>query len=192
MDRARGRFPAMAASARMTLFETIQTRQSIREFQDRAVEEDKLQAILSAANHAPSAGNCQACQIMLVRDRPLRNALAEAALGQEFVARAPVVLVFCAALARATKYGERGRSLYALQDASVAAAYAQLAATAEGLGTCWVGAFDERVVVQGLQLNPNLRPIVLLPLGYSATTPPPTPRRPLAELVQELRSPESG
>jgi nitroreductase len=179
----------MAASSRMTLSETIQARQSIREFQDRAVEEDKLQTILSAANQAPSAGNCQAFQIFLVRDGSLKAALAEAALGQEFVARAPVVLVFCAALDRAAKYGERGRSLYALQDTTIAAAYVQLAATAEGLATCWVGAFDEEVVARGLQLIPGLRPIVLLPVGYGGSTPPRTPRRPLAEMVQEFRSP---
>ncbi len=182
----------MAKGNLMTFFETIQARHSIREFQDQVVEEDKLQRIVSAMSQAPSAGNCQAYQVLVVRDLPLRKVLAEAALGQKFVIQAPVVLVFCAALERATRYGERGRSLYALQDASTAAAYAQLAATAEGLGTCWVGAFDERAVVQGLQLNPDLRPIVLLPLGYSTASPPPTPRRPLAELVQEIRPPASG
>ena len=189
MDRTRGRFPAMAKDALMTFFETIQARQSIREFLNRAVEEDKLQRIVSAMSQAPSAGNCQAYQVLIVRDLSLRKVLAEAALGQKFVIQAPVVLVFCAALERATRHGERGRSLYALQDATTAAAYTQLAATAVGLGTCWVGAFDERAVVQGLQLNSDLRPIVLLPLGYSGATPPPTPRRPLAELVQEIRPP---
>jgi nitroreductase len=176
----------------MTLFEAILARQSIREYRSTPVEAEKLQAILTAANQAPSAGNLQAYQIFLVRDGALKKALVNAALGQEFLAQAPVVLVFCTAPARAAKYGERGRNLYSVQDATVAVAYAQLAATAQGLGTCWVGAFDEAAVVQCLRLPPGLRPVVLLPVGYSAGTPPQASRRPLAELVQELSPPDTN
>jgi nitroreductase len=82
------------------------------------------------------------------------------------------VLVFCAAPDRAAKYGERGRTLYALQDATIAVVHAQLTATALGLATCWVGAFDEAAVVQSLQLPSGLRPVVLLPVGYPAEAPP--------------------
>ena len=176
----------MLADPGMNVFEAIRQRQSIRTFQGREIEPEKLQAVLTALNQAPSAGNLQAYQVWLVRDRALREALVRAALEQEFIAQAPVVLVFCAAPARAAKYGARGETLYALQDATVAAAYAQLAALALGLGTCWVGAFSEEQVSQALRLPGDQRPVALLPIGYPAENTRRTARRPLEELVREV------
>ncbi|MBI4327101.1 MAG: nitroreductase family protein [Chloroflexi bacterium] len=168
----------------MDLFETIQARQSVRAYQTAAIEPAKLKAILAAANQAPSAGNLQAYRIHVVRDKKTKRALAKAALDQAFVAQAPVVLVFCADPARsAVRYGARGEGLYCVQDATIAAAYAQLAATALGLATCWVGAFDEEPVACALHLLPGQRPIAISPLGYPAETPPRAPRRSLAEVV---------
>lgn len=169
----------------MNVFETIEARRSVRAYQARAVEEDKLRSILAAMNRAPSAGNCQAYQVYLVREPALKRQLAEASLEQAFVAQAPVVLVFCTDPARAARYGKRGENLYCLQDAAVAVAYAQLAATALGLGTCWVGAFNEDAVAAALRLPPAHRPVAILPIGYPAENPPPTPRRTLTDLVQE-------
>jgi nitroreductase len=117
----------------MNVFEAIQARQSVRAYQAREVEPEKLQGVLSAANQAPSAGNLQAYQVYLVREDSVKRALAQAALEQTFLIQAPVVLVFCTVAARAARYGQRGERLYALQDATVATAYAQLAATAQGL-----------------------------------------------------------
>jgi nitroreductase len=137
-------------------------------------------------NQAPSAGNLQAYQVWLVRDRAVKGELVRAALEQEFIAQAPVVLVFCAAPARAAKYGTRGETLYALQDATIAAAYAQLAAAALGLGTCWVGAFNEELVAKAVPLPPDQRAVALLPIGYPAENTRRTSRRPLEELVREF------
>lgn len=167
----------------MTFWELIEARRSIREFQDRPVEPEKLEAILRAANRAPSAGNLQAYEIHVFTDPATRQALAVAALGQGFVARVPVVLLFTAHPARSAKYGRRGAELYCVQDATVAAAYAQLAATALGLATCWVGAFDEAAVRRVASLPAGERPLVILPVGYPAENPPPTPRRALEDLV---------
>ncbi len=172
-----------------TVFEAIRQRQSIRTFQGREIEPEKVQAVLSAMNQAPSAGNLQAYQVWLVRSREVKGELVRAALDQEFIAQAPVVLVVCAAPARAAKYGARGETLYAVQDATVAVAYAQLAATALGLGTCWVGAFDEQQVAKALQLLPDQRPVVMLPIGYPAENSRRTSRRPLEELVREFPAP---
>jgi nitroreductase len=169
----------------MNLFEAIQTRQSIRVFQARPIEPEKLNALLTAINQAPSAGNLQAYQVYLVRDRASKRALASAALRQDFMAEAPVMLVFCAAPKRAAKYGQRGETLYAVQDATIAVAYAQLAATAQGLATCWIGAFEESVVSKVLQLPADQRPVAMLPIGYAAETPAHSSRRPLAEVVVE-------
>jgi len=172
----------------MDLFEAIKTRQSVRAYQNREVEDAKLQALLAAVNQAPSAGNLQAYQIYLVRDAGLKQALAKAALDQQSLTQAPLVLVFCADEVRASaRYRERGEHLYSVQDATVAVAYAQLAATALGLATCWVGAFDEARVARIMELPRGDRPVAMLPIGYAAETPARTPRRDLTEIVVEKK-----
>jgi len=171
----------------MDLFEAIKARQSVRAYQHTNVEPDKLEAILSAVNQAPSAGNLQAYEVYWTRDNNMKQALAKAAWNQEFIAQAPVVLIFCVHPARSvTRYGKRGEELYCLQDAAIAVAYAQLAATALGLATCWVGAFDDEKVALAMNAPPGQRPIAILPVGYPAETPGRTPRRPLAELVHHI------
>jgi nitroreductase len=167
----------------MNLIETIQARQSVRAFLPTPIEPDKLEALLAAANQAPSAGNLQAYQIHLVQDEAVKRALVKASLEQGFIAQAPIALAFCAHPARAARYGKRGEDLYAVQDATIAVAYAQLAATALGLATCWVGAFDELEVSRLLALPSGQRPVAILPVGYAAETPERTARRALADLV---------
>jgi len=169
-------------------FQVVRARHSTRAFVDRLVEPEMLRAVLDAANRAPSAGNLQAYEIYVVTNRATREALARAALDQAFVAHAPVLLVFCAHPARsAGKYGDRGRMLYCIQDATIACAYAQLAATALGLATVWVGAFDEEAVRQALGEDHRLRPVAILPVGYPGERPEITTRRPLEDLVHHVR-----
>jgi nitroreductase len=168
----------------MNVLEAISARCSVRAYLPKPVEPDKLESIVAAATQAPSAGNCQSYIIHVVHNEERRRALAKAAMPQDFVAQAPVVLVFCACPAQAARYGPRGEQLFCIQDASIAAAYAQLAATTLGLGTCWVGAFGDEMVAGALHLPDDQRPVVLLSLGYAADTPPRAPRRPLGELVQ--------
>jgi nitroreductase len=173
----------------MELREVIEARCSVRAFQDRPIEEEKLEAVLEAAQAAPSAGNLQAYEIRVVRDAARKEQLARAALRQSFVAQAPVVLVFFQEPARsARQYGERGRVLYSLQDATIACAYAQLAAVDEGLATCWVGAYDDDRVSAALNAPPELVPVAMLPVGYAAEAPGSTPRRRLADLVKETEA----
>jgi nitroreductase len=168
----------------MDLFETIQARQSVRTYQSREVKAEDLEMVLSAANQGPSAGNLQAYEIYVTRDSQMKKALAQAAWNQEFLAAAPVVLIFCTHPARsATRYGERGRQLYCLQDTTIAVAYAQLAATALGLASCWVGAFDDESVTRAIGLPPGQQPVALLPIGHPAESPRHTPRRSLPDLV---------
>jgi len=172
----------------MDFFDIVTQRRSVRAYADKPVEEEKLQAILTAANHAPSAGNLQAYEIFVVRKAAELRALPAAALGQDFIARAQAVLVFCAHPARAAeRYGERGKRLYAVQDATIACTFAMLAATALGLATVWIGAFDDHKVMQALELPEAVHPVAMLPIGYDAENPLPTPRRALADLVHEVR-----
>lgn len=170
----------------MDFFELIKARRSVRAYQNRPVEEEKIAQILSAARQAPSAGNLQAYVILVVRSSVAKQALARAALNQDFLTQAPVVLAFFAhQQLSAAKYRKRGAELYSLQDATIACAYAQLAATELGLGTVWVGAFDDDAVKRVLKAQADWRPAALLPIGYPAESPGPTPRRPLDELAKE-------
>ncbi len=166
-------------------FETVRHRHSVRRYQgDMPVEEEKLHAILETAFAAPSAGDLQAYHIVVVREPGKRAALAEAAEGQAFLAEAPVVLVFAAdPEGSARKYGERGRSLYAMQDATIAAAYAQLAAVAAGMASAWVGYFDEAAVRNVAGLEQEQVPVSLIAVGYPAEVPEETPRRRFDERV---------
>lgn len=161
----------------------IQRRRSVRAFRPEPVEEEKVAQILAAANAAPSAGNLQAYEVFRFTGEKERTALARAAWEQMFVAQAPVVLVFCADPARsAVRYRERGVKLYAIQDATIACTFAMLAATALDLGTVWVGAFDDARVRHVLGRE-DVQPVAVLPIGYPAEEPEPTPRRSLSDLV---------
>ena len=168
----------------MELFDVICQRYSVRAFQTTPISEQAVMAILEAAKNAPSAGNLQAYEIVVVRDAARKHELARVSLDQFFLADAPVVLVFCANPDRnCEKYGVRGRERYSVQDASIACAYAQLAATAHGLGTCWIGAFDETDVQRIINAPAAWRPVAILPIGVPADTAKSRGRRPLADLV---------
>jgi nitroreductase len=168
----------------MQFFEVVETRRSVRAFTATPIERDKLETILATARLAPSAGDLQAYQIVVIDEVDAKAALAAAALGQHFVAEAPVVLVFCASRELSgRKYGERGASLYCIQDATIAASYAQLAATAQGLASCWVGAFDEAGAAAVLRAPRRLCPVAIMPIGYAAEAPDRPPRRAFDEIV---------
>jgi nitroreductase len=120
----------------------------------------------------------------VVRDQAKRKALAKAAHDQGFIAEAPVCLVFCADPNRsAATYDKRGSELYSVQDATIAGAFAMLAAVDLGLATVWVGDFDEDEVRQVLEVK-SIRPVAMFSLGYAAELPPPSPRRALEEIFQ--------
>jgi nitroreductase len=168
----------------MDFFKLVDERHSVRKYLDRPVEAAKLQTILGAMNRAPSAGNLQGYEVYLVESLPKRRELVQAALEQEFLAEAPVVLVFCANGPRsAQKYAERGATLYAIQDATIACTFAMLAAKALDLDTVWVGAFDEAAVSRILGLPSEHRPIAMLPIGYAGGEACLRPRRELKDLV---------
>jgi nitroreductase len=172
----------------MDFFDVVQNRRSVRTFLDKEVEGVKLQKILEAGNASPSAGDIQGYEIVVVKDRKLKEALSKAAHGQSFIAQAPVVLVVVANQKRSAKrYGERGAKLYAVQDASIATSYMQLAVTALGLGSCWVGAFDDKEVAKviGANIDEGFMPEAILPIGYPSQTPRATPRRKLSDLVHQ-------
>ncbi|WP_457548913.1 nitroreductase family protein [Archaeoglobus sp.] len=163
--------------------EAIFTRVSIRRFKPDPIPEDVIKVILEAGNAAPSAGNLQARDFIVVRDENTKLKLAKAALKQMFIAEAPIVIVVCANYPRSMRvYGERGR-LYAEQDATAAVENILLAVHMLGLGAVWVGAFDEVEVMNLLGIPDYARPIAIIPVGYPAEEPKRRERYPIDYLT---------
>ncbi|HXZ98609.1 MAG TPA: nitroreductase family protein [Candidatus Acidoferrum sp.] len=168
----------------MDYFEAVKTRRSTRAFQRKPVEEEKIRRIIEVINLAPSAGDLQAYEVIVVKDPMLRDKLAKAAGGQGFVSEAPICFVFVAYPQRSSKkYGRKGSELYCVQDATIAATYAMLTATVLGLSSTWVGAFDEEAAARTVGATEGKRPIAILPVGYAAESPEITPRRPISEIA---------
>lgn len=168
----------------MEFFDVIARRQSIRAYQPKPIDDETISRLLEAIRTAPTAGNLQAYQVYLVRTPDKIKALTKASKDQECVAKAAAVLVFCADAPRSIgKYGDRGRDLYCIQDTTIAATIAHLAATALGLGSVLVGAFKEDEAAAAVGAPPHQRPITMLPLGYPAEQPARTDRRALDNLV---------
>lgn len=170
----------------MDFFEAVEKRRSVREFKEKEVEEEKLQKILETVNLAPSAGDLQAYEVVVIKSAEKRKELAEAAFNQLKNSKTePISLVFFANPERsAQRYGERGEKLYAVQDATIAAAYSQLAATALGLGSVWIGAFDPEAVKKVCKASEGLEPVAIIQIGYPAEKPERAPRRELKDLVK--------
>jgi nitroreductase len=161
----------------------LETRSSVREYDSRVPDTSLISSLLRCASRAPSAGNREAWDVVVVTDPSLREGLMEAAYEQRHIGEAPVVLVVSANYIRSmSQYGERG-ILYALQDATIAATYMMLAAHALGLHTCWTGAFDEDGVRELLGLPQHSRAVVLLALGYGHLPAYRTERMPTDEHV---------
>ncbi len=163
--------PETISEGRIAMNEVFKRRHAVRSYQARSVGQRDLIAILAAADSAPSAGGLKAREVLVVTDDATKKRLVEAAHGQDFVAQAPVVLVFWSVPSRsASKYGVRGRDLFALQDATIATSFAWLQTVASGLAACWVGAFDDEAVksIFRERIGRDWRPIALLPVGYAA------------------------
>ena len=170
----------------MDVFETIKGRRSVREFKPDPVDDKNLEKILDAGKSAPSAGDCQPWEFVVVKDGVIKQKLVHAALGQSFIAEAPVVVVVCANIPRtSSRYGRRGAELYCIQDTAAAVQNILLTAYALGYGTCWVGAFDEESAAKAIKAPPNVRPLAIIPIGRPAEKPTPTSRLPLKKIVHE-------
>jgi nitroreductase len=152
----------------MDVVECIEGRTSIRVFRPDPVADEMIDEGLRLANLAPSAGNLQARDFIVVRDAAVKKALMHAAFAQEFVRTAPVVVVFCANLERIAHYDERGRALYCIQDTAAAVQNFSLFLHSKGLGSVWVGAFDESKAAAALGTPTHVRPVAIVPVGYPA------------------------
>ena len=168
----------------MDVLEAIKGRRSIRAFKSQAVSTEIVEKLIDAARWAPSAGNIQPWEFIIVRNPEIKRNLAKAALNQSFIEEAPVVIVVCADEIRSSQgYGVRGKTLYCIQDTAAATQNIHLVAYSLGLGTCWVGAFNEEEARKILEIPQGVRPVAIIPVGYPAEKPPARNRRPLNQIV---------
>jgi nitroreductase len=166
------------------IIDAIKERRSIREFEERDIPDATIGRLLESAHLAPSAGNLEPWKFVVVKRDDIKEQLTQAAYDQNSLHSAPVCIVVCAEPGRsAAKYGQRGADLYCLQDTAAAAENILLTATGYGLGSCWVGAFDEKAVIDSLGLDSDLRPVVLIPIGYARKEAAEIPRRPVDEVT---------
>ena len=149
----------------MSFLDIVKKRRSVRSYLEKPVPEDVLLRILESARLAPSASNRQAWKFIVVKDPELRNALSVAANNQRFVGQAPVVIAAVALMPEGLM--SCGVPRYAV-DLSIAVTHMTLAAAAEGLGTCWIGAFSQEKAKELLQVPDEYKVVALLPLGYPA------------------------
>jgi nitroreductase len=160
----------------MDVSTAIDERRSIRSYRSENIPEDAIAKILHAGQMAPSAGNLQGREFIIVRNPDTRRMIRDAALGQEFIAEAPVCIVVCANLPRTKRrYGKRAE-LYVIQDTSASVMNMMLQACELGLGTCWVGAFEEQAVRDALGIPADVRPVAILPIGVPDEAPAAPPR----------------
>ncbi len=178
----------------MELFEAIRTRRSIRKYLDKPVEEEKLQAVLEAVRLAPSWANLQCWRMVVVKDRKVKEHISDLSYVESYfapkgykanpskkaLAEAPVVIVLCA---EPTQSGAIWGQNYYLVDAGIAAGHLMLAARAQGLGTVFVGVYDEVKVKGELGIPQNARVVGLFPMGYPVEEAKSGPgRKPMEEI----------
>ena len=163
----------------MNIYEAIQARKSIRDFEKRPVEPEKVRRILEAGNLAPTAMCSNADRFIVVDDPALLAKVQEACMGQALIGKAPMVLVVCSSCVREMGCRQRASTV----DCSIALSFMMLAATQEGLGTCWIGGFTQEPLKAALNIPDEYDVVALTPLGYPAEEGRPRNRRPLEEVT---------
>jgi len=151
----------------MDIFECIEKRRSTRTYDRKDVPNELIVQIITAGTYAPSVGNIQPWEFIIVRDRKIKKELSVAALRQKHVENAPTLIVVLANKEKSgMRYKDRGRNLYCIQDTAACIENMLLACTALGLGACWTGAFEEDKVKTILKTPENLRPVAILTIGF--------------------------
>lgn len=165
-----------------SLMDLIEKRKSIRSYKPQDVEEEKLNYILQAFRKAPSAKNLQPWKLIVVKDKKKISDLSIACNNQTFISEAPILIVACAKEDEA--YGVMGGYMNSYPiDIALALEHLILAATEKGLGTCWIGAFKEKLVKDLLDVPDNVRVVAITPVGYPAIEGRTRGRKPISEIV---------
>jgi nitroreductase len=168
----------------MDILKAVRERRSVRNFHKKKIPEELVNKLIDALIWAPSAGNLQARKFYFITDEKIKKKIAAAALNQNFIAEAPLVIIGCTDSRISSKYRERGVYLYSIQDVACSIMGMMLVAHENGLGSTWVGAFHENEVSRILDLPKNLNPVAVVPIGYPSSIPSPTPRVSKEEAVE--------
>jgi nitroreductase len=156
----------------MNTEECIKTRRSVRKYKDKQVDWDTITHILDAGKFAPSAGNIQNWKFVVVRSEAVIKKLAQASFDQDWMEDAPVHIIVVGEPEKASRfYGARGERLYTIQSCAAAVENMLLVANELGLGSCWVGAFDESKVKRALNMPEGVTPQAIITIGYAAEKP---------------------
>lgn len=167
----------------MNFYEVIKKRCSIRSYKPNPVEEEKLNRILEAARMAPSAANRQPICFVIIKDEKTKQQL-KRVYDEKWFYTAPIIVCVCSIPEKAWIRSD-GRN-YADIDAAIAMDHLILAATEEGLATCWVAAFKVSILKSLLKLPPGVEPIAMTPIGYPQDIPEPTYRKPIEDIVKNI------
>jgi nitroreductase len=188
----------------MDVIAAIKKRRSIRSYKPDGIPEDVLDKLLNVMRLAPSAKNRQPWKFIVVQDKATKEKLAEACSGQKWIADAPVVIVACGSEKEAAvRYYRDGQAIIGVGwdieeqmkdgsieyescvsiDLAIALDHLTLAAVEEGIGTCWIGALNEKQVKALLSVPDDMRAAIVMPIGYPVSWPEPRPRKPIEEIV---------
>ncbi len=166
------------------ILDLIISRRNIKEFLPKFVSWEKISNIIDAARHAPSCGNVQNWKFIVVMDPDLKQKVAEASYEQYEIVNAGVLIVVCAEPEKAERYyGLRGERLYTVQNCAAAIQNMLLEAQSLGLGSRWVGGFDEEALKSLFKIPEEVRPQAIIAIGYAKEIPPKPPKYPLETLV---------
>jgi nitroreductase len=164
----------------MEYFEAIKQRHSVRSYRPDPVEKEKLQMILEAARLAPTAANRQAFRLIVVKTEGRKEELKKV-YGRDWFTEAPLILVVCSIPGECWVRSDKKN--YSDVDAAIVMDHIIMAATALGLGTCWIGAFNLPAARQVLNIDEVLEPVAMTPLGYARETDFRKVRKSLDDLV---------
>ena len=169
---------------KMEFYDVVKTRRSVRSYRSEPIPEDVLNRVLEAVRIAPSGSNRQPWRFIIVKDEAMKQLLVPACNGQSWIADAPIVVVACGRNLHYNRGGYMGE-MSVLVDVAIAFTHLILAARAEGLGTCWIGAFNNDQVKEMLGVPEDYNVVAITPLGYPEGQPFTSPgkRKPLAEVM---------
>ena len=168
----------------MEVLECIKARRSIRKYRSDNIPWDHISNILDAGRLAPSSGNLQSWKFIVIKDEAKKKQLADACVQQFWMESAPIHIVVVGDPDKVKRfYGDRGERLYVIQNCAAAVENMLLEATNLGLGSCWIGAFDEDMVRRALDIPPEIRPQAIITIGYSDETPQDQVRLPIEATI---------
>lgn len=169
----------------MELFEALKNRRSIRRFRDKPVPDEALYKVIEAGTWAPSAHNKQPWHFIVIRDKNSLESIAEKSKYAKFLPQVPVAIVVCAEFTyKRNCPEEKGLAYFSIQDSAAAIENILLAAYGMGLGTCWVGDFNETLLRPMLEIPAEYNAVGIIALGYpEAEINPKMPQRKSLEEV---------